>query len=179
MKTFEQILKFTNIESRISLMSDFSLHFSCEKKTNYVIGQRHISYMGKSWKSLRFQKFAYRKSQEFLTIFLHRVWLNHVIIFGVLNFTSVYLTFSSQDFQKVFLNKKHQLGPCFFTPLHNQRRSQALQTSKVESSSVIRQKGKSQNGCFKKTKHVKFSEKIDVLCFLETPVMRFALLPYH
>ena len=25
--------------------------------------------------------------------------------------------------------------------------------------SVIRQKGKSQNGCFKKTKHVKFSEK--------------------
>ena len=26
-------------------------------------------------------------------------------------------------------------------------------------SSVIRQKGKSQNGCFKKTKHAKFSEK--------------------
>ena len=25
--------------------------------------------------------------------------------------------------------------------------------------SVIRQKGKSQNGCFKKTKHAKFSEK--------------------
>ena len=26
-------------------------------------------------------------------------------------------------------------------------------------SSVIRQKGESQNGCFKKTKHAKFSEK--------------------
>ena len=67
--------------------------------------------------------------------------------------------------------------------------------------SVIRQKGKSQNGCFKKTKHVKFSEKqifltpwytrvsggkknlffgkFDVLCFLETPVLRFTLLPYY
>ena len=66
-------------------------------------------------------------------------------------------------------------------------------------SSVIRQKDKSQNGCFKKTKHVKFSEKrtfltpcayqgvrnvrffgkFSVLCFLETPVLRFALLPYY
>ena len=70
--------------------------------------------------------------------------------------------------------------------------------------SLIRQKGESQNGCFKKTKHTKFSEKwnisyplirthtcayqgvrnvrffgkFDVLCFLETPVFRFALLPY-
>ena len=67
-------------------------------------------------------------------------------------------------------------------------------------SSVIRQKGKSRNGCFKKTKHVKFSEKrsivppdthsyvyvsgckecsfsgkFDELCFLETPVSRFEL----
>ena len=72
-------------------------------------------------------------------------------------------------------------------------------------SSVIRQKGESQNGCFKKTKHVKFSEKtnisnplirtrtcayqkvrnvrffgkFDVLCFPETPVLRFAILPYY
>ena len=72
-------------------------------------------------------------------------------------------------------------------------------------SSVIRQKCKSQNGCFKKTKHVKFSEKtnisnplistrtcayqgvrnvrflgkFDVLCFFETPVLRFPLLPYY
>ena len=66
-------------------------------------------------------------------------------------------------------------------------------------SSVIRQKGESQNGCFKKIKHVQFSEKanisnplirtrtvrnvrffgkFDVLCFLETPVLRFALLTY-
>ena len=71
-------------------------------------------------------------------------------------------------------------------------------------SSVIRQKGESQNGCFKKTKHVKFSKKrtfltpdmntyvcvsggkkcsffwkFGVLSFLETPVLRFALLPYY
>ena len=57
-------------------------------------------------------------------------------------------------------------------------------------SSVIRQKGESRSRCFKKTKHVKFSEKraggkkcsffviFDVLCFIETPVLRFALLPY-
>ena len=69
--------------------------------------------------------------------------------------------------------------------------------------SVIRQKEESQNGCFKKTKHANFSEKgnisyslirthtylcsswgkkcsffgkFGVLCFLETPVLRFALL---
>ena len=58
-------------------------------------------------------------------------------------------------------------------------------------SSVIRQKGEPQNGCFKKTKHVKFSEKtnilknerffgkFNVLCFLKTPVLRFAHLPYY
>ena len=62
-------------------------------------------------------------------------------------------------------------------------------------SSGIRQKGKSQNGCFKKAKHAKISEKQTFLtpwyaqvyllyqtciffnfCFLETPVLRFALL---
>ena len=76
-----------------------------------------------------------------------------------------------------------------------------------DKSSVIRQKGESQNGCFKKTKHAKFYEnyekrtflppdmhtyvcvsggkkcpffrKFDVLCFLETPVLRFVLLPYY
>ena len=68
-------------------------------------------------------------------------------------------------------------------------------------SSVIRQKGESQNGCFTKTKHAKFPEKqtfltprymcvsegkkcsffekFEVLCFRETPVLRFALLPYY
>ena len=30
--------------------------------------------------------------------------------------------------------------------------------------SVIRQKGKSQNECFKKTKHTKFSEKTNISC---------------
>ena len=75
----------------------------------------------------------------------------------------------------------------------------------IYNTSVIRQKGESQNWCFKKTKHVKFSEKtnlsnplictrtcayqgvrnvrffekFDVFCFLETPVLRFALLPYY
>ena len=70
---------------------------------------------------------------------------------------------------------------------------------------VIRQKRESQNGCFKKTKHAKFSEKwtfltlwyahvrtcayqgvrnvrffgkLGVLCFLETLVLTFAFLPY-
>ena len=66
-------------------------------------------------------------------------------------------------------------------------------------SSVTRQKGESQNGCFKKTKHAKFSEKrtfltyvcvsggkkcsffgkFGMLCLLETPVLRFALLFYY
>ena len=63
--------------------------------------------------------------------------------------------------------------------------------------SIIRQKGESQNGCFKKAKHAKIFEKqtfltsvsrgkkclffgnFGVLCFLETPVLRFALLPYY
>ena len=69
--------------------------------------------------------------------------------------------------------------------------------------SGIRQKGESQNGFFEKAKHAKISEKqakppdthtpvcasgskkclffgnFGVLCFLETPVLRFALLPYY
>ena len=72
--------------------------------------------------------------------------------------------------------------------------------TRFDKSSVIRQKGESQNGCFKKTKHAKFFEKrtflnpwytyvcvsgvkkcsffgkFGVLCFLETPVLRFTLL---
>ena len=70
---------------------------------------------------------------------------------------------------------------------------------------IIRQKSESQNECFKKTKHAKFSEKrtfitpwypltyvcvsgckkclffgkFSVLCFLETSDLRFALLPYY
>ena len=71
-------------------------------------------------------------------------------------------------------------------------------------SSAIRQNGESQNGCYKKTKHAKFSEKrvfltpdtftylyvsrgkkrsffgkFGVLCFLVTTVLRFALSPYY
>ena len=64
-------------------------------------------------------------------------------------------------------------------------------------SSAIRQNGKShQNECYKKTKHANFSEKetfvsslrgkncslfrkLDMLCFLVIPVLRFTLLPYY
>ena len=74
----------------------------------------------------------------------------------------------------------------------------------IMNSSGIRQKGESQNGCFKKAKLAKISENkqvlppdthtyvcvsrskkclffgnFGVLCFLETPVLRFALLPYY
>ena len=60
-----------------------------------------------------------------------------------------------------------------------------LETELYITSSVIRQKGESQNGCFKKAKHGKISEKsggkkclffgnFGVLSFLETPVLRFA-----
>ena len=49
---------------------------------------------------------------------------------------------------------------------------------------VIRQKGESQNGCFKKTKHARskkcsFFRQFAVPCFLETSVLRFALLSYY
>ena len=58
-------------------------------------------------------------------------------------------------------------------------------------SSVIRQKGETHNGCFKKTKHAKFSVRVRITglcsffgkfgmrCFLETPFLRFALLLYY
>ena len=73
-------------------------------------------------------------------------------------------------------------------------------------SSLISQKGKSQNGCFKETKEAKpnfpknehflppdtytymcvlwgkeclFFRKFEVLCFLETPVLKLALLAYY
>ena len=66
----------------------------------------------------------------------------------------------------------------------------------IDISSAIRQKGKShQNECYKKTKHANFSEKetflsslrgkncsffrkLDMLCFLVMPVLRFTLLPF-
>ena len=75
---------------------------------------------------------------------------------------------------------------------------------KQDCSSIVREKGEFQNGCFKKTKHAKFSwertfltpwysharvrsggkkcsfsGKFGVLCFLETTVLKFALLPYY
>ena len=58
---------------------------------------------------------------------------------------------------------------------------------------IIRQKGESQNGCFKKNKARQIFRKTNisyplirthtwesgVLCFLVTPILRFALLPYY
>ena len=63
---------------------------------------------------------------------------------------------------------------------------------------VMRQKGESQNGCFKKTELVNFLPpdthtyvcvsggkkcspfgQSDMLCFLEAPALRFAFLPYY
>ena len=73
----------------------------------------------------------------------------------------------------------------------------------TKNSPVIRQKGESQSGCFKKTKHVQFPEKRTFLTpwhahrvrtrvwemfvfrkigrafFFLKPVLRFALLPYY
>ena len=72
----------------------------------------------------------------------------------------------------------------------------------IDISLIISQKSGSQNRCFKKTKYAKFSEKrtfltpctyvcvsggkkcsffgkSGMLCFLETPVLRFTLLSYY
>ena len=59
-------------------------------------------------------------------------------------------------------------------------------TERLCISSVIRQKGESQNGFYKKTKYAKYTyvcvsggRAFGVLCFLVTPVFRFAFLPYY
>ena len=109
-----------------------------------------------------------------------------------------------QKFQK-FMNKAIKKEKNWKTPkLYNVSSSNKKHS---RNSSVIRQKGEShesQNGCFMKTKHTKFSEKrtfltpwyahvrvkytrtkclfygkFGVLRFLETPVLRFALLLYY
>ena len=40
-----------------------------------------------------------------------------------------------------------------------EKRKLSIKTDTKDFSSATRQKGKSQNGCYKKTKHIKFSEK--------------------
>ena len=45
------------------------------------------------------------------------------------------------------------------TNINNLKKSKYISEVKLIVLSVIRQKGESQNVCFKKTKHVKFSEK--------------------
>ena len=82
-------------------------------------------------------------------------------------------------------------------------RNESPYLAKICNSSLISQKGESQNGCYKQIKHAKFSEKLTflppdthtyvcvsrgkkyqffgkfgVLHFLVTTVSRFALLPY-
>ena len=90
---------------------------------------------------------------------------------------------------------------CATHPIYS---NQAIYTTNLDFiihiSSVIRQKGEFQNECFKKTKYAKhflqppppfdacvcvsggkkcsFFGKFGVLCFLETPTLRFVLLPY-
>ena len=72
------------------------------------------------------------------------------------------------------------------------KNSRNLSNPKSQNSSVIRQKDESQNGCFKKNKtsqifvcayqevrNVRVSENLACFVFLETPVLRFALLPYY
>ena len=67
-----------------------------------------------------------------------------------------------------------------------------VQKETDSNSSIIRQKGESQNGGNMKTKHAKFSEKtyqgvrnvrffgkFSMLCFLVASVLRFTLLPYY
>ena len=50
-----------------------------------------------------------------------------------------------------------------------------------KTSSAMRQKGESQNRCYKKIKHGKclFFRKFGLLCSLVTPVLTFSLLPYY
>ena len=92
------------------------------------------------------------------------------------------------------LSTSHRVQYCEFLQAFQ------FQTAK---SSVIRQRGASQNGCFKKqsapnfpknehlppdthtdvcvseVKNVRFFGKFNVLCFLETPAWRIVLLPYY
>ena len=42
-------------------------------------------------------------------------------------------------------------------------RTTSINVDQVPNSSAIRQKDESQNGCYKKTKHAKFSEKLTFL----------------
>ena len=78
--------------------------------------------------------------------------------------------------------------------LHKKSKSSQFESHQYHASSLIREKGKSQNGLFKKTKHAKFSEKrafltpdthnfvfwkIQRAFLLKTPVLRFALLFYY
>ena len=49
----------------------------------------------------------------------------------------------------------------------------------IESASVIRQKGESEDVCVSRGKKCSFFGKFGMLCFLVTFVLEFALLPYQ
>ena len=78
----------------------------------------------------------------------------------------------SQD--NFFLNLK-------IAPTDFKTRKSIICQSSCMNSSVISQKGKSQNWCFKKTKHAKFTKKRTFLTpwYAHVPVLRFALLPNY
>ena len=91
--------------------------------------------------------------------------------------------------KKTFINVHNMKIDCIFNDYLSLKNIIKL-TILNRNSSVIRQKGESQNWCYMKTKHAKFSEKrtfvtpwwfgkFGVFCFLETPVLRFTLLPYY
>ena len=76
--------------------------------------------------------------------------------------TQLTLTLSNWFVDLTQIHKMHVLLPSFLRSFDHSRH---VQTEPVQLyklmfySSLIRQKDKSQNGCFKKTKHVKFPEK--------------------
>ena len=85
---------------------------------------------------------------------------------------AVSVQFISQD--NFFLNVK-------IAPTDFKTRKSIICQSSCMNSSVISQKGESQNRCFKKTKHTKFTKKRTFLTpwYAHVPFLRFALLPYY
>ena len=93
-----------------------------------------------------------KSSLVFLLQILGKVALLH-------NIWVIYIHEHEWNLRELNYRKSFRKG---FLQILNFRESKAeeiLGTIQMLLSSVIRQKGQSQNGCFKKTKHAKFSEK--------------------
>ena len=137
------------------------------------------------------------------------IFKNKVFTLGIKKFCPIYTAFT--NIVSSYLEKHFK---SLYEAIWMLRKSATLRTF-ICPFAIIRQNGESQNGCFKKTKHAKFSEKrtflppgthtyehfllrdtrtyvcvsggkkrsffgkFGVLCFLETPVLRFALFPYY